>query len=479
METQPGWQLRHEDFRKGFEKFDDLVYYDGPILSHYTAPGGGPPHYLFSCVVQDESYDRWLVLETTIPHLYDYLTNARTLRDIVDQGYNSKLYVADANAEGNFEQVLLVPRTELLSAYLPAEDSYYGLTMADDYATYFNEEAKREVPFARYLAAQRVQPVRFRLAPSDKKHATTVGAADIGGFLQRVTRSFRSYVEVRFEALFRGLYSFEEQAARALTQLLEEAEPRAVNAGFGSFEIDLAVDVITVEGVPAAITDWQRQALLEYQADVISFDFFGQGAIPERLSSANDEQLRAIFGPIVLIANNTSYIAESRVTTTQPFKELKSIAPKDSRRVVPPKPRSPFDEEEETEFANILLQWKKGQDLQNLTPKQLRQALIAVTTGDASIAQITDFTSSEGIVIPLSEPIDVTLSKVGSFTEAYYEPLGIKQLGSNGGTALEAVYRELTRLYAIFRQQVRSEDVAGTSTKQQRISAAFAQLLSQ
>lgn len=479
METQPGWQLRPEDFRGGFEKFDDLVYYDGPILSHYTSLGGVPPHYLFSCVAQDDTHDRWLVLEITIQHLYDYLTNSRTLLDILEQGYNSKVYVADANAEGDFEQVLLVSRLELLPTYFPAKSSYYGLTMADDYATYFNEEAKREVPFARYLATQRTQPVRFRLIPSDNKHATTVGAADIGGFLQRVTRSFRGYVEVRFEALFRGLYSLEEQAARALTQLLEEAEPRAVNAGFGSFEIDLAIDIITVEGLPAEVTTWQKQALLEYQADVLGFDFRGQGPLPERLSSASDEQMRAIFGPIVSIANNASYVAESRTTITQPFKELRSIPPKDSRRILPPKARQEIDEGAETEFANVLLQWRKGQNLAHLTPTQLRKAFIAVTTGDESTAQISEFTSGDGEVIHLTEPIEISLSKTGSFTEASYEPLGIKRLGASGTAALDDVYRELARLYSVFKQQDNTIAPVGALTKQQRITATFAQLIRQ
>lgn len=478
METQPGWQLRPEDFRTGFEKFDDLIYYDGPLLSHYTAPGSKPPHYLFSCVAQNEEFDRWLVIETTVPHLYDYLTNSRSLRDIIEQEYNHKVYVADANASGDFEQVLLVPRSELLQAYLPSESSYYGLTMSEDYVTYFNDEAKREVPYARYLAGQRAQPVHFRLAPSDRRHATTVGAADIGSFLQRVTRSFRAYVEVRFESLFRALFTL-EQAAKALTQLLEEAEPRAVNTSFGSFEIDLAIDIMTVEGLPIEVTNWQKKALLEYQSDVINFDFRSLGPLPERLREANNEQLRAIYGPIVSIANNASYVAESRAEVTQPFKELKPISPKASQRVVPPKSTTPTEEEDDTEFANVLLQWRKGQDLDRLTAKQLRQAVIAVTTGNESIAPISEFRTSEGELIHLNETIEVVLSKTGSFTEANYEPLGIKLLGANGGAALDEVYRELARLYAAFRQKDQSEVSIGPSTKQQRITAAFAQLLGQ
>lgn len=476
MESQPGWQLRPEDFQTGFEKVDDLVYYDGPLMSHYSSPMGKAPHYIFKYVDQDGQLDRWLVMETSLPHLYDYLTNARSLRDILAQDYNRKVYVADADEAGDFTQVVLSSRTELLPTYLPLENSYYGLAMSDDYATYFETAAEKEIPFASYLARQRTQPVRLRLVPSDIQHATTVGAADIGSFLQKVTRSFRGYVEVRFEALFRALFSI-EQAASALSRLLEESEPRAVNTAFGSFEIDLALDVLTLTGLPTEVVTWQRQALVEYQEDVLNFDFHSQGPLPERLIRANDDQLRAIFSPVVSIANSTSYVAQSRIEVTQPFKELKNVLPKDSRRVVPPKPRSVIDEEAETEFANVLLQWRKGQDLEHLTLKQLRQALIAVTTGDASVAQITEFTTSEGELIQLAEPIDVTLSKTGSFTEASYEPLAIKQLGANGGAALDAVYRELVRMYSTFQQQDRSVPLAGVSTRQQRITTAFAQLI--
>jgi hypothetical protein len=79
MESQPGWQLRPEDFRTGFEKVDDLVYYDGPLLSHYSAPEGKAPHYIFKYIDQDEQFDRWLVMETSLPHLYDYLYECSAL----------------------------------------------------------------------------------------------------------------------------------------------------------------------------------------------------------------------------------------------------------------------------------------------------------------------------------------------------------------------------------------------------------------
>lgn len=477
METQFGWNLSPNDFHEGFERFDDIVYYDGPLLSHYTSPGGGPFHYLFKWIDQDETYDRWLVMETSINDLYDYLTNSASLKNIIEKDYNNKIYVADANENGDFNQALLVKRADLLSKYYPKEESYYGLSMSDEYASYFEEVAKHEVPFARYLASQRLQPLRLRLAPVGYQHATTVGAAEIGSFLQRITKSFRAYVGVRFEALFSAMFALEEQAAKALAQLLEEAEPRAVNAAFGSFEIDLALDVLTLEGLPGEVVTWQRQALLEYQNDVLDFDFHAEGPLPSRLNSATEDQLRAIFGPVLQIANNSSYVAQSRVSITQPFKSLRPVPPRISKAIIPPKPKSINEEQADTEFANVLLQWRKGQELDQLTTRQLRQAIIAMTTGDETSATIGEFRTSNGQTIVLTEPIDITLSKTGSFIEARYDPLGISELGTNAVAALEAVNRDLANLYARFQLMDRSDISAGSSTKLHRIMDAFAQLI--
>ena len=476
METQTGWHVHPNDFRSGFEKIDDLVYYDGPLLSHYTTPDGDR-HFLFKWLDYDALHQRWLVLEVTLEHLYDYLTNARTLHSILAQEYNRSVFVADADSAGDFEQVKLVDRTALPANYRPTVDSYYGLEPSEEYLAFFEEEAQREVPFARYLAGQRMHPVRLRLVPADLGHATTVGAADIAGFLQRITRSFRGYVEVRFQALFQTLYALEEQATKALSQLLEEASPRAVNAGFGSFEIDLALDVLKLEGLPADMVNWQRQALLEYEEDVLKFDFSADAPLPVRLRDANDEQLRAIFGPVVQIANNGNYVAQSRSDVDKPYQALRNVPPLQAQRVVPPRPRPASSDEADTEFANVLLQLQRGQDIDRLTVRQLRQSLISFTTSDESVVTVLDFVTSEGEIVALHPPIEVTLSKSGSFTEARYEPLGFAELGTSAAAVLGAVNGHLAQLYARHLVQDRTNIPETPSTSQQRISANFAQLM--
>ena len=90
---------------------------------------------------------------------------------------------------------------------------------------------------------------------------------------------------------------------------------------------------------------------------------------------------------------------------------------------------------------------------------------------------VPDFVTAEGEVISLHPPIEVTLSKSGSFTEARYEPLGFAELGVSAAAVLGAVNGHLAKLYARFAIQDRSNAPEIPSTQQQRITAAFAQLI--
>jgi hypothetical protein len=472
MTQQPGWQLRAQDFMQDLVKVDDLIYYDGPLLSHYSNRNK-TKHYLFNWLDYDSDYNRWLVLEVSLPHLFDYLSNKRTLLDIMRQEYNNKLLVTDMDAEGVCTNALLVFSSELLPEYVPVTDSYYGEEMAPSYAAFF-EKVQQEFDYAPYLAVMRSKAVRFRLEPLGHRFGSTLGAADIGNFLQRVTRSIRSYMEVRFMDLFRAKYVAEDEQ-KALSLVLEASgDPRAVFANHGSFEIDLAMDTLQlVNMVDNDVIIWQRQVLQEYKRNVFDFEFTSAAHLPETLVNATDEQLRAIFQPILMIANNLHYTVRTRTAIVEPYKLLKAVPREAQRRVNPPKPKVNIDEELETELANVLLELKRGQDPTTLTISQLKRALVSVTKAD-STTTYTGFRSGEGLPIEFKDPIEVTIERVGELWEARYDPLGIAKFGSNARAALDGVETEFRKLYAQLGSQ---EETGAYSTKQTKILAEFAQMI--
>lgn len=468
--------MNADDFQQELVKVEDLVYYDGPLLSHYCTQAG--KHYLFSFAEADDNANRWLVLEVTVAHLYDYLTDARTLRDICQQDYNSKLLVLDTNGEGDFVQVLFSEIGDLVPDYLPEEDSYFELAMPSSYDAFF-EQHKAKVEYANYLASLRARAVHFLMKPSANRYGSTVSAHDAGGFLERFTKSYKSFFEVRFLALARSFYALEEELIKALEVVLEAVEPRIVYANKGSFEVDLAVDVLQTGTLPDELQVWQKQVLQEFKRDVFDFNFETATQLPASLAGAEPAQIRAVYLPMVQIANNRNYTVQARNSPAEPYTVLKPVTTQQQRDRLPGAPKA--DELViETELTNILLELVKGQDPTRISLRELRKAMVAVSTGDHSTAFVAGLRSSEGEEITFTEPIEVTLVRDGNLYEASFEPLALKALGANAKAALDAFDRELRTLYTryLLNRNDREQGREGLrSEREGRILTALEELL--
>ena len=106
-----------------FKKIADLVYFEGPLLSHYVSSKGDD--YLFYWVDKDEKDNRWLVLRVSLPNLQKYMTKDLSLRELIESPNDGYLYCVDVDNDINYHNVKLVQPVNLPEAYLPAPDSYY------------------------------------------------------------------------------------------------------------------------------------------------------------------------------------------------------------------------------------------------------------------------------------------------------------------------------------------------------------------
>jgi len=59
----------------------DLIYYDGPILSHFKNNQGDD--YLYCWSDADEIYNRWLIFRVSRQSLNKYLTRQLSLRELM------------------------------------------------------------------------------------------------------------------------------------------------------------------------------------------------------------------------------------------------------------------------------------------------------------------------------------------------------------------------------------------------------------
>lgn len=106
-----------------FRRIADLIYFEGPLLSHYISDKGDD--YLFYWVERDEQDNRWLALRVSLANLQKYINKELSLRQLIDSPNDGYLYCFDVDNNINYHNVLLVQPADLPADYLPASDSYY------------------------------------------------------------------------------------------------------------------------------------------------------------------------------------------------------------------------------------------------------------------------------------------------------------------------------------------------------------------
>lgn len=128
MKTISGFNI-HFDFGK-LTKVSDLIYFDGPLLSHYMSSKG--ENYLFYWVDVDEIYNRWLVVRTDIVTIQQYLDKKISLYTVMSTPNDGFLYMVDIDANASYHNIQLIQVDSLPEDYLPGQDSFYAFEPSDD-----------------------------------------------------------------------------------------------------------------------------------------------------------------------------------------------------------------------------------------------------------------------------------------------------------------------------------------------------------
>jgi hypothetical protein len=130
MKTIKGFEIQF-DFTN-FKKIADLIFFEGPLLSHYVSDKGDD--YLFYWVDKDDNDNRWIVLRVNLQSLQKYMAKDMSLRELIENPNDGYLYLVDVDNQIRYHDVKLVQPSNLPTDYLPDTDSYYEFTPipADD-----------------------------------------------------------------------------------------------------------------------------------------------------------------------------------------------------------------------------------------------------------------------------------------------------------------------------------------------------------
>ena len=105
-------------------RVDDLIYFDGPLLSTYKKEDGSL--FLILWVDNTDTDNRWCVIPVEDETLTSFLDKEITLRDVINKTEN--VIFKDLYSEGNElleRQVKKVLVKDIPEEYMPTNESYF------------------------------------------------------------------------------------------------------------------------------------------------------------------------------------------------------------------------------------------------------------------------------------------------------------------------------------------------------------------
>lgn len=106
-----------------FTRVSDLIYFDGPLLSHYVDKNG--ENYLFMWVDTDGVYNRWIYFNIDIDTLNHYLKKDYSLLEVIKKKAQPFCYFVDIDNNANHFNNSILLWQDFPQDILPEEDSYY------------------------------------------------------------------------------------------------------------------------------------------------------------------------------------------------------------------------------------------------------------------------------------------------------------------------------------------------------------------
>lgn len=118
----------NKDFNN-FIKVSDLIYFDGPLLSHFISPNG--ENYLFYWCDVDDVFNRWIILRTDLLTIQKYIDKKISLKEILTQPEDGFVYVADIDDSICYQSIQILLADEIPTEYIPQDNSYYNFELKD------------------------------------------------------------------------------------------------------------------------------------------------------------------------------------------------------------------------------------------------------------------------------------------------------------------------------------------------------------
>ncbi|PHQ30840.1 hypothetical protein [Leeuwenhoekiella nanhaiensis] len=409
-----------------FQRIEDIIYLDEPILSHLIKNNR---HYLLYLVDTLKNSDIYLLLELEEQIIFEYLTKQTTLREVIFSNQNF-IYKIEQDFYGKIIGVNITQSKFLPENYLPTQDSYlnYEPTVQSYYYDFIkNFETKA------YLHLLREQAFYIKLAPTNSKYSDTIGFNElVSELLKNISTSFKSFLKADFFESFKEIITDERKLNASFKKLAPDLDYRMVDLDFGSFEIGLAVDKLMKQSIEnKEIRDWAIDVGYKYQNIVLDEDYDEEN-VSRIISSYSPEDRKKIFEPIFKITENSNFDFKIKDSKS---KEYSKILIKDKAKIerILPSKLEVVEDEKSKEFEIIQVTTIKEKDKIRKIIRLDENTLFESTDTKQVILKKKDFAKFDyDLEYDVEIPLDISTEKGQVIFETEYDGIEFKKVLDTG-----------------------------------------------
>ena len=270
---------------KDLKKVSDLIYFEGPILSHFKDHYNN--HIIFYWVDYDNSSNRWIVFQTPEKLFLDYLRKNKSLRDLFDHPVNGCFYTLELKNKLEYHNIQLIFQEDLPKKYYPEEESYYNNPLPEAYS-----KLVTKIDDEYFIETIQEKAIYFKVEPKNLKSSTVVGVFGATEFLNAMGTSFINFMEYSVIKDFGDKLSGDLKRLNAIIRALkEDMEPKIVDTSISSFAVAIGPNNNIKSPNDLINIDWKEQLFRNFKENVVELDFQDSKKV-NAIIKKNDENKR-------------------------------------------------------------------------------------------------------------------------------------------------------------------------------------------
>lgn len=457
MEKIKGYKLQELPI-SGLNKVSDLIFFDGPILSHFI--DGKKNDYLFLWVDNDAKFNRWFVWKVKKVSLRQYLTKSFSLKNLLIEKNKDFVYSIEIDNELKYNNIIAMDIDDLPINYIPEEESFYMLKLNPIYAEYFSSN---EIPSA-YIEGMRASGIYFKLTPKLNTYSTSVSISDAADFLYNLKSSYLNYIEFDFFNRFKNRFTDAKKLVKIQNRIKEILIPRLYDVKWGSFEVAINSDNTNHidENSDKEITLWQHEILHRYQEDVIDVNYNEPKQVEEIISKYPTEVRKKIFQPIIEIAQSTNYSTLVTIPSERMAKNLIPANKDNKEKIIPSKISEVIDEiEPNKKLLSFVLEVTDSDNIKSIGKRELQSGLLFLKETNNIPAQFANSIVTKTRTFNLKQSIEYTIGLDNNIYTLECKGLELIASGSEKEIVYANFYRKLDQLHVDLQEKKdTSKDVA-------------------